>query len=138
MYLCSVTEVIYCRRASLRTLRQASLSHLVVMLACCLLFGKLAAAQTDTDLFETEVRPLLIKHCYECHGPKKQESDLRLDSKSFRLAGHQQRCSGHVRSVHMTWHVSGHVRSVHMTSWVFSSCGPPAKRSGHVRNVHMA
>ena len=87
MYLCSVTEVIYCRRASLRTLRQASLSHLVVMLACCLLFGKLAAAQTDTDLFETEVRPLLIKHCYECHGPKKQESDLRLDSKSFRLAG---------------------------------------------------
>ena len=89
MYLCSVTEVIYCRRASLRTLRQTSLSHLLVMLACCLLFGKLAAAQTDTDLFETEVRPLLIKHCYECHGPKKQEVLMlgrwchRLKSQSF-------------------------------------------------------
>ncbi|HVK16893.1 MAG TPA: c-type cytochrome domain-containing protein, partial [Fimbriiglobus sp.] len=30
--------------------------------------------------FETRVRPVLAEHCYECHGPKKQRSDLRLDS----------------------------------------------------------
>ena len=30
--------------------------------------------------FETHIRPLLVKHCYECHGEKKQESALRLDT----------------------------------------------------------
>jgi len=31
------------------------------------------------DFFERRVRPLLVKRCYRCHGPKKQESGLRLD-----------------------------------------------------------
>ena len=35
--------------------------------------------------FETKIRPLLADHCYECHGSKKQESELRLDT----LAGLQ-------------------------------------------------
>lgn len=30
--------------------------------------------------FETHIRPLLAKHCYECHGEKDQESSLRLDT----------------------------------------------------------
>ena len=30
--------------------------------------------------FETHIRPLLAKHCYECHGEKEQESSLRLDT----------------------------------------------------------
>jgi mono/diheme cytochrome c family protein len=30
--------------------------------------------------FEMHIRPLLVKHCYECHGEKKQESALRLDT----------------------------------------------------------
>ncbi len=30
--------------------------------------------------FETRVRPVLAEHCYDCHGAKKQRSDLRLDS----------------------------------------------------------
>ena len=30
--------------------------------------------------FETHVRPLLVARCYKCHGPKKQESALRLDT----------------------------------------------------------
>lgn len=29
--------------------------------------------------FETHVRPLLIKHCVECHGPDDQSGELRLD-----------------------------------------------------------
>ena len=30
--------------------------------------------------FEREVRPVLVEHCVSCHGPKKQEMGLRLDS----------------------------------------------------------
>jgi cytochrome c553 len=33
-----------------------------------------------TDFFEKRVRPLLVEHCHECHGAKKQEAGLRLDS----------------------------------------------------------
>ncbi len=40
-------------------------------------------AQTDTDFYETEIRPLIIKHCIKCHGPDKQESDLRLDARQY-------------------------------------------------------
>lgn len=32
--------------------------------------------------FESEVRPLLSKACLDCHGPRKSESGLRLDSSS--------------------------------------------------------
>ena len=31
--------------------------------------------------FEEKVRPLLAANCWECHGAKKQESGLRLDSR---------------------------------------------------------
>ncbi len=32
------------------------------------------------DFFEREVRPILVEHCQSCHGAKKQEAGLRLDS----------------------------------------------------------
>ncbi len=35
--------------------------------------------RAGADFFERRIRPLLAAHCYECHGPKKQESELRLD-----------------------------------------------------------
>jgi hypothetical protein len=34
------------------------------------------------DFFEKSVRPVLAEHCYECHGPKKQSAELRLDTKA--------------------------------------------------------
>ena len=37
--------------------------------------------------FENEVRPLLAAKCYRCHGPKKQESGLRLDRRDAALRG---------------------------------------------------
>ncbi len=37
--------------------------------------------------FEQQVRPLLIKHCFECHGSKKQFAELRLDSRKQLLKG---------------------------------------------------
>ena len=38
--------------------------------------------QRAIDVFEKTVRPLLVKHCYECHGPQAEQaaSGLRLDS----------------------------------------------------------
>ena len=41
-----------------------------------------AAGNDDRNFFETRVRPLLIKHCLACHGSKKQESGLRLDTRA--------------------------------------------------------
>ena len=37
--------------------------------------------------FENEVRPLLVQRCVKCHGPKKSESDLRLDALATALKG---------------------------------------------------
>lgn len=43
--------------------------------------------QEQLKFFETKVRPLLVEHCYECHGPDLQESDLRLDTPEGILQG---------------------------------------------------
>ena len=37
--------------------------------------------------FESEVRPLLREHCWECHGSQKQKGGLRLDSLKAMMAG---------------------------------------------------
>ncbi|MFV2067683.1 MAG: DUF1549 domain-containing protein [Pirellulales bacterium] len=49
-------------------------------------------ARTDAEreaetFFEIRVRPVLVAHCFECHGAKKQESGLRLDSRAGILRG---------------------------------------------------
>jgi cytochrome c553 len=44
-------------------------------------------ADDGTDFFENKIRPILVKHCYECHGEDEQESDLRLDSYAEMLRG---------------------------------------------------
>lgn len=43
-------------------------------------------AAADVD-YVREVRPLLQKHCYACHGPDKQKSSLRFDVKADALKG---------------------------------------------------
>ncbi|GAA5504962.1 DUF1553 domain-containing protein [Novipirellula caenicola] len=37
--------------------------------------------------FESKIRPLLIDHCYECHGQHEQESELRVDTLAGILTG---------------------------------------------------
>src|SRR5207302_6080850 len=37
-------------------------------------------AQDGTAFFEKKVRPVLVQHCFPCHGPDKQRGGLRLDS----------------------------------------------------------
>ncbi len=58
-----------------------------------LICGTAAAAEPllkpeGARFFETRIRPLLAEHCFACHGPAKQKSDLRLDSaEAFRRGG---------------------------------------------------
>ena len=37
--------------------------------------------------FEKDVRPLLAKSCFSCHGETKQKGGLRLDSRSAAMKG---------------------------------------------------
>lgn len=39
-------------------------------------------AADGTAFFEARIRPLFAEHCEKCHGEKKQESGLRLDSRA--------------------------------------------------------
>ena len=43
------------------------------------------------EAFESQVRPILVRHCYECHGPETEdgEGQLRLDSLKGILKGGQ-------------------------------------------------
>ncbi|MFO0946072.1 MAG: PSD1 and planctomycete cytochrome C domain-containing protein [Planctomycetota bacterium] len=42
---------------------------------------------TDSPSFETDIVPLLKRHCHSCHGREVQESGLRLDVKPSAFAG---------------------------------------------------
>jgi hypothetical protein len=41
----------------------------------------------DVEFFEKQVRPVLVETCQKCHGDRKQEGGLRLDSRSGLLKG---------------------------------------------------
>ena len=41
----------------------------------------------QVEFFEKEIRPVLVKRCYACHGSKKQEASLRLDSHAWMMKG---------------------------------------------------
>lgn len=45
------------------------------------------AADDRAVFFESKVRPILAARCHGCHGAKKQESSLRLDTKQGFLKG---------------------------------------------------
>ena len=55
----------------------------------------MAGAAADADkptpealkFFESRIRPLLVTHCTECHGTKKQKHNLRLDNLAYMLQG---------------------------------------------------
>src|SRR3954453_7082718 len=59
---------------------------LILLLLVLLIDGR--AAETDdqraaNQFFEKEVRPVLVKRCYDCHGEKKKKGSLRMDDISF-------------------------------------------------------
>ena len=60
---------------------------LAVFLGALLCLGAEAAEPPLDDFFENQIRPLLVRHCIDCHGPKKSESGLRLDSIDAAIKG---------------------------------------------------
>jgi len=54
-----------------------------------LALGAALASGQDTH-FESRVRPVLAAKCYSCHGPDRQFSDLRLDSREAIVKGGQR------------------------------------------------
>ncbi|MFO0427342.1 MAG: PSD1 and planctomycete cytochrome C domain-containing protein [Planctomyces sp.] len=39
-----------------------------------------ASDSAETDFFERSIRPILVDHCYTCHGPDVQEAGIRFDN----------------------------------------------------------
>ena len=62
--------------------------HVRALLAvvACLSAGTPSRADANVD-FLRDIQPILAKRCYGCHGPEKQKSSLRLDSREFTLKG---------------------------------------------------
>ncbi len=85
-----------------------SLRHTSILSAAaivCMSFPNLGAATNPAPLktqkeekdrvvdFKRDVQPIFVKHCYKCHGPKKQESGFRLDRKADALTGGERGAS---------------------------------------------
>jgi hypothetical protein len=75
-------------------IRNLNLICIIILLAAGLcVSGPLASAGDEAkrldhnEFFESRIRPVLVEHCFACHGPKKQESGLRLDSREGLLKG---------------------------------------------------
>ncbi|MFP6601827.1 MAG: c-type cytochrome domain-containing protein, partial [Pirellulaceae bacterium] len=55
----------------------------IIALATWLLTtSTLQAADSKLEFFEKQIRPLLVNHCYQCHGPEEASGKLRLDTKA--------------------------------------------------------
>jgi cytochrome c553 len=64
--------------------------HLKLNLKLGLLLGLASSAWAeDTAFFESKIRPVLVKHCYECHSAEsgKSKGGLMLDTKAATRAG---------------------------------------------------
>ena len=75
-----------------KTLSRPALAPLGVGCFFLLLATAAFAAEDDAQreankFFETDVRPLLSKHCFECHGEKKQKGGLRVDHIGYLKTG---------------------------------------------------
>lgn len=68
----------------------------VLLLRCCLTWlillvgGSANTSRADEVDFQREVEPIFASHCAKCHGPKRQRSGLRLDSRNSLLRGGDQ------------------------------------------------
>jgi hypothetical protein len=81
-------------RRDIRAVSHFSLGISLILLGSFLWVPGLAFAnergldrRAREDFFEREVRPILIERCSGCHGAKKQQSGLRVDSRESLIAG---------------------------------------------------
>ena len=61
-----------------------SLNHMLftvvsIAITCASPWAPRAIADSETDSYQTLIRPYLTKYCFQCHGPEQQKADLRLD-----------------------------------------------------------
>src|SRR5687768_1582941 len=63
-----------------------SMTYRAHIIAAIVLALAVPAQAADVD-FARDVRPILQKNCFRCHGEKKQEGGLRLDVRRRALAG---------------------------------------------------
>ncbi len=63
------------------------LQWLLILAASLFCSNDALSQDTSADFFEARVRPVLIKHCLQCHGADKQEGSLRLDSREGWMKG---------------------------------------------------
>src|SRR5262245_16690444 len=75
-----ITEMLKCRWA-------AWLAALLSLNLATTVAAQAPAARAQFDFFEQRVRPVLATKCFSCHGPKKQEGGLRLDSRMAVIKG---------------------------------------------------
>ncbi|MEX0818354.1 MAG: DUF1549 domain-containing protein, partial [Pirellulaceae bacterium] len=74
----------------MRTLSKLPIRFAVLLAGCLTLSAASSAdelSRKETDLFEINVRPVLVAHCIQCHGDTKQEGGLRLTSLTEMLEG---------------------------------------------------
>jgi mono/diheme cytochrome c family protein len=72
-----------------------------------------APAPVDAPDYARDVAPIFARRCVECHGPRKQESLLRLDSRKETLAGGMSGDAvvpGHARDSLLVKHLRGEAR----------------------------
>jgi cytochrome c553 len=78
--------------------KPARLASIVLLFLIAAIARAEEPAKVDSDsrsaaereaFFEQKVRPLLVDKCFQCHGEKKQEGGLRLDSRAAVLKGNE-------------------------------------------------
>lgn len=62
---------------------------ILALLVCCPEFVVTAADPEPTNLefFEKKIRPVLVEHCFKCHGNGNRKGQLQLDSRASMLKG---------------------------------------------------
>ncbi|MFK8114797.1 MAG: PSD1 and planctomycete cytochrome C domain-containing protein [Rubripirellula sp.] len=65
------------------------LSMLIGVVVCLGNVGLAAPPNSETEFFERKIRPVLVQHCYECHGGDADliQGGLRLDDPSAMIRG---------------------------------------------------
>ena len=68
------------------TIGRAGLFILIVGIAAGRLFGSEETGRHTVD-YVRDIKPVLSKRCYACHGALKQKAGLRLDTAAFMKKG---------------------------------------------------
>src|SRR5712692_9087506 len=83
MRLAEPEESLACGERGMRSL------HIGTMFSLAMLFGPIVSARSEEIDFSRDVRPILARHCFKCHGPddKARKAKLRLDVREAAMRG---------------------------------------------------